>query len=204
LGPHRQAKSELNWQESAGKNGENCLAFQARQRDESDAPEGSQKGNADTMMNAETNDTAATVAAQGATVAPEKPSSKKTAKRTDAPKGEKAARGVKRPKRAKTGKKPAFRATGRTESKDARILEMIGRHSTFILDDPRLGWREFVQGEFTVRKAPGNATEIFNPPHVRELAAQLRALLDGVNAGRNSLPVAALTTEAGNEHAGHD
>jgi len=81
---------------------------------------------------------------------------------------------------------------------------MIGRHSTFILDDPRLGWREFVQGEFTVRKAPGNATEIFNPPHVRELAAQLRALLDGVNAGRNSLPVAALTTEAGNEHAGHD
>ena len=56
------------------------------------------------------------------------------------------------------------------------------RHSTLILDDPRLGWREFSQAEFTVCKTPGRADEIFKQPHVQELAAQLRALLDRVNA----------------------
>ena len=80
------------------------------------------------MTNAETNDTAATAAAQGATVAPEKTSSKKAAKRTKgAPKGEKTASSAQRRKRANTGKKPASRATVRTQSKGARILEMIGR-----------------------------------------------------------------------------
>jgi amino acid adenylation domain-containing protein len=57
------------------------------------------------------------------------------------------------------------------------------RHSTLILDDPRLGWRELTQGEFTVRETPGKAAEIFKPPHVRELAAQLRVVLDGLSAG---------------------
>jgi len=56
------------------------------------------------------------------------------------------------------------------------------RHSTLILDDPRLGWRELTQGEFTVRETPGKADEIFKEPHVRELAAQLRAVLDGLSA----------------------
>jgi hypothetical protein len=80
------------------------------------------------MTNAETNDTAATVAAQGATVAPGKTSSKKAAKLTKgAPKGEKTTRAAKPRKPAKTDKNPASRATGRTQSKGARILEMIGR-----------------------------------------------------------------------------
>ena len=57
-------------------------------------------------------------------------------------------------------------------------------HSTIILDDPLLGWREFTLGVFTVRKNPGRAAAIFKPPCVRSLAAQLRTLLDGVNAVR--------------------
>ena len=75
------------------------------------------------MTNAET-DTAATVAEQGATVAPEKAPSKKVA-----PKGQKAAKGGK----AKAGKKAAKPArakeasTSRPESKSAKILDLIGR-----------------------------------------------------------------------------
>ena len=77
------------------------------------------------MTNAETNDTAATVAAPGATVAPEKASSKKVAKRTkSAPKSQKKATGAKG-RKAKAGKKAA--SAGRTQSKGAQILEMIGR-----------------------------------------------------------------------------
>lgn len=57
------------------------------------------------------------------------------------------------------------------------------RHSTRILDDPRLGWREFTQAEFTVCETPGEAAAIFRKPHVRELAVRLRSLLDRVNAG---------------------
>jgi hypothetical protein len=93
------------------------------------------------MKNAETSpatDTAATVAEQGATVAPEKASSKKGAsQRKRAPKGQHAAKGTKtKPstkKKAKTAKK-VRKTTGtkavstpRAESKGAKILEMIGR-----------------------------------------------------------------------------
>ena len=75
------------------------------------------------MTNAETNDTVATVAAQGATVAPEKASSKKVAKRTkSAPKSQKKATGAKG-RKAKAGKKAA--GAGRAQSKGATILEMI-------------------------------------------------------------------------------
>jgi len=77
------------------------------------------------MTTAETNDTAATVAAAGATVAPEKASSKKVAKRTkSAPKSQKKATGAKG-RKAETGKKAA--SGGRTQSKGAQILAMIGR-----------------------------------------------------------------------------
>ena len=83
-------------------------------------------------------DTAATVAQQGATVAPDKAPSKTGARqKKGVPKGQKAAKGRKtKPtakKTAKTGKKSAkaTRAkearTPRAESKGARILEMIGR-----------------------------------------------------------------------------
>jgi hypothetical protein len=88
------------------------------------------------MTNAETN-TAATVAEQGAHVAPEKASSKKGAtQKKGAPKGQKAAKGGKAkasPKKtAKAGKKakPAQAkesSAPRAESKGAKILELIGR-----------------------------------------------------------------------------
>src|SRR5216684_2089664 len=92
------------------------------------------------MKNAEATatDTAATVAEQGATVAPEKAPSKKAAsQKKGAPKGHKAAKGGKtKPaakKKAKTGKKVAKptrdkeASTPRAESKGAKILALIGR-----------------------------------------------------------------------------
>ena len=89
------------------------------------------------MTNAEAN-TAANVAEQGATVAPEQASSKKrTTRKTSAPTGEKKAKGGKAkpaaPKKsAKSGKKAAKRkaakrTTPRAESKGAKILAMISR-----------------------------------------------------------------------------
>jgi hypothetical protein len=91
------------------------------------------------MTNAEATITenAATVAEQGAHVAPEKASSKKGAtQKKGAPKGQKEAKGGKakasRKKEAKAGKKakpaPAKEAsTPRAESTSAKILALIGR-----------------------------------------------------------------------------
>ena len=88
------------------------------------------------MTNAEAN-TAATVAEQGAHVAPEKASPKKQAsQRKGAPKGQKAAKGGKAKaalkKEAKADKKSAKReaakaTTPRADSKGAKILAMIQR-----------------------------------------------------------------------------
>ena len=88
------------------------------------------------MTNAETN-TAATVAEQGAHVAPEKASSKKQAsQKKGAPKGQKAAKGRKAKaapkKEAKADKKSAKREATKTtapraESKGSKILAMIER-----------------------------------------------------------------------------
>ena len=88
------------------------------------------------MTNAETN-TAATLAEQGAHVAPEKASPKKQAsQKKGAPKGQKAAKGGKAKatpkKEAKAGKKSAKRdaakaTTPRADSKGAKILAMIER-----------------------------------------------------------------------------
>ena len=91
------------------------------------------------MTNAEatTNENAATVAEQGAHVAPEKTSSKKGAsQKKGAPKGQKAAKGGKAKaspkKEAKANKKakPAQAkepSTPRAESKGAKILDLIAR-----------------------------------------------------------------------------
>jgi len=92
------------------------------------------------MKNAEATatNTAATVAEQGATVAPEKAPSKKGAShKKGAPKGQHPAKDAKtKPaakKKAKAGKKAAKLArvkkasAPRAESKGAKILEMIGR-----------------------------------------------------------------------------
>jgi hypothetical protein len=92
------------------------------------------------MTNAEasTTENAATVAEQGATVAPKKASSKKgTSPKKGAPKGQKTAKGKaptaapkKGPKASKKAAKPARAkeaSTPRAESKGAKILELIGR-----------------------------------------------------------------------------
>ena len=83
------------------------------------------------MSNAETNEKAATVAEQGAHVAPEKTSSKKGASpKKGTPKAKKTAKAAAPKKEAKTKKaaKPERKAkTPRAESKGAKILEMIGR-----------------------------------------------------------------------------
>ena len=90
------------------------------------------------MTKPETN-TAANVAEQGATVAPEKATSKKGAtKKKGAPKGQKTAKGAKtKPAAPKKGAKAAKEAATpapakktsapRAESKGAKILAMIGR-----------------------------------------------------------------------------
>ena len=87
------------------------------------------------MTNAETN-TAATVAEQGAHVAPEKaPSKKGASQKKGAPKGQKAAKGKAKASPKKEAKadrkaKPAQAkeaSTPRGESKGAKILELIGR-----------------------------------------------------------------------------
>src|SRR5260370_11516751 len=107
-----------------------CLAFQADRSDESSCANQAQKKVGTTnMTNAETN-TAATVAGQGAHVAPEKAPSKKGAtQKKGAPKGKKAAKGGKA-KAGKTATKPARAkeaSAPRPESKGAKILDLIGR-----------------------------------------------------------------------------
>jgi hypothetical protein len=86
------------------------------------------------MTNAETNDTAATVAERGGHVPPEKTSPRKGATRKKgAPRGQKAAKGAKAKaatpkKQAKASKKAGKpKRAPRAESKGAKILEMIGR-----------------------------------------------------------------------------
>jgi hypothetical protein len=115
-----------------------CLAFVVDQSDESSCAKQAQKRMTKNNVNTEasTTETAATVPAQGATVAPEKASSNKGASpKKSAPKGKKAAPAkTTAPKReGKAGKKAARSApakdarTPRAESKGAKILEMIGR-----------------------------------------------------------------------------
>ena len=92
------------------------------------------------MKNAEATatDAAATVAEQGATVAPEKsPSKKGASQKNGAPKGQTVAKGARTKaaakKKAKTGKKVGISAgvkkasAPRAESKGAKILALIGR-----------------------------------------------------------------------------
>jgi Protein of unknown function (DUF3489) len=130
------------------------LAFSFEQSDESSCAEPAQKRIPTQMTTAETNatDKAATVAAQGAHVAPEKaPASKAASQKTGAPKAKRAVKGAKQAARAKAtpakpaapkqgatagakaSKKPAKTAAAkkaaapRAESKGAKILEMIAR-----------------------------------------------------------------------------
>lgn len=68
---------------------------------------------------------------------------------------------------------------------DCNVVHFIAadeRHSTLILDDPRLGWHEMAGRRFSVCQVPGIADAIFRPPNVSELASQLRAHLDQADA----------------------
>jgi len=84
-------------------------------------------------MNSEQTDTTATVAAQGAQVAPERPSAKKKATRKKGPpQGQKGAKAGRKaaPRKAKASKKSAHAkeaTTLRPETKGAKILALIGR-----------------------------------------------------------------------------
>lgn len=73
-------------------------------------------------------------------------------------------------------------APGKLQCKVVHFLASDEHHSTVILDDPRLGWRDMAGPGFSVRKVPGIAAAIFQPPNVSDLASQLRGLLDGANA----------------------
>ena len=132
-----------------------------------------------TTLNAETatTDTAAAVAEQGATVAPEKASSKKTASsKKGAPKSQKSAKGgkpkaaatVKPKKTAKAPKKSAKaqEAVGPREgSKTAQVVAMLQRKNGATLSEimEKMGWqrhtvRGFMAG--TMKKA-GYTVESF-------------------------------------------
>ena len=68
-----------------------------------------------------------------------------------------------------------------------QIIAAGEHHSTVILDDPRLGWRDLTLGTFAVAETPGPADAIFKQPYVRGLAAQIESLLDRLNVGQNAL-----------------
>ncbi|HEY3738775.1 MAG TPA: AMP-binding protein, partial [Bryobacteraceae bacterium] len=70
---------------------------------------------------------------------------------------------------------------GNLSCKVVHFLAADESHDTLILDDPRLGWREKASG-FSTCEVPGIADGIFRPPYVTELALQLRARLDRINA----------------------
>jgi len=54
--------------------------------------------------------------------------------------------------------------------------------STRLLDDARLGWRDFAQAGFEVRSVPGDHNSIFEPAHAPALARELRTYLESGSA----------------------
>ena len=70
----------------------------------------------------------------------------------------------------------------RLECDIAHFLAADEHHSTLILDDARLGWRDVAGREFSVHRVPGIKDRIFLPPNVSELAMRVRSLLEHVNA----------------------
>jgi hypothetical protein len=108
-------------------------------------PKGARKGARAAMTKAETNDTAAAVTAQGATVAPQRTASKKaTSERQRAPERRKTATGAKPRKQAKPERKsPRKAAAPRAQNKGRKILEMIGRPNGATLSEimTTTGWQ---------------------------------------------------------------
>jgi thioesterase domain-containing protein len=50
-------------------------------------------------------------------------------------------------------------------------------HSTRIVEDSRLGWRDFARGGFEVFRVPGKHDSILSECHVGNLAAHLARVL---------------------------
>ena len=71
---------------------------------------------------------------------------------------------------------------GRLKCNVVHFLAADELHSAVILDDPRLGWGDVVDEDFSVPQVPGIADGIFKPPNVGQLREQLRVLLDHENA----------------------
>jgi hypothetical protein len=70
---------------------------------------------------------------------------------------------------------------GRLTCHVSQFMAADERHSTRILMDPRLAWRDLVEGEFSIRETPGTGETIFLEPQVHELAARLSEVLNKVN-----------------------
>jgi thioesterase domain-containing protein len=68
----------------------------------------------------------------------------------------------------------------RIECDVAHFLAADEHHSTLILDDARLGWRDVAGREVSIHWVPGIKDRIFLPPNVGELAKQLQPVLDRV------------------------
>jgi len=62
------------------------------------------------------------------------------------------------------------------------------RHTTEILDDPRLGWRDLAKAKFTVESVEGASDALYRPPYVAGLAARINSVLDGVNERHERSP----------------
>lgn len=72
---------------------------------------------------------------------------------------------------------------------NAKVVQFIAAHephSTQVLDDPRMGWREsVVGGGFSVVEVPTLATEMFQPPHAAALAERFRNVVDTTEQSRS-------------------
>jgi surfactin synthase thioesterase subunit len=63
------------------------------------------------------------------------------------------------------------------------IVHLIGddvQMSTKVLNDPRLGWRDFAGLQFDVRRVPGDHVSIFSEDNAPGLAAEFMAALRAV------------------------
>ena len=144
---------------------------------------------------ATTIDAAATVAEQGAHVAPEKaPSKKGASQKKGAPKGQKTAKGAKAkaaPKKAsKKAAKPARKkeaSAPRAESKGAKILEMIGRAKgatlTEIMKATAQAVADILNQRFKRRDTPAVAVNLLGLLDATQLDQRLAAGFDGCHAG---------------------
>jgi thioesterase domain-containing protein len=71
---------------------------------------------------------------------------------------------------------------------NARVVQFIAAHephSTQVLDDPRMGWRESIVGEgFSVVEVPTLATEMFKPPYTSDLARLFKRIVFSIDRPR--------------------